>query len=249
MFSLERVQAWNLRIRIGKVSTWHIYILPLGVSSKERMYYLVNKNLFDSLTKLFCQEQSRCDQWCCPECSKPVPSLQCRGNFSFNKFSIICNSCVAWRLNGRSLPPPLHNGANRNEAPLRTVIRIQVGKRLAHSKGRVSANSLNDNGYYFVPFVLVFRNIITILVLFSISALSTTVLSSRLPFITDFPFNNSAFLAFSMYLIPVYCLVSLRSFRHHDHFLFHLGLLFSCLFVFLFRIHKGNDILHSLSIL
>lgn len=208
MFSLEgrRVQVWIQRIRIGKVSTTHTFkILLLGVSSKERMYFLVNKNLIDSLTKLFCQKQSRCDQWCCPECSKPVPSLQCRGNFSFNKFSIICNSCVTWRLHSRALPPPLHNGANGNESPLRTVIRIQVGKRLAHSKGTVSADSVNDNYYYFVPFVLVFRNIIIILVLFSISALSTTVLSSRLPFITDFPLNNSAFLAFSMYLIPVYC--------------------------------------------
>lgn len=102
----------------------------------------------------------------------------------------------------KSPPSPLHEGANRSDSPLRPVIRIQVGKCPTHSKNTVSPTLWTVTIITSVLFVLVFRNII-ILVLFSISALSTTTLS-RLPSITDFALNDSAFLAFSMYLTSPY---------------------------------------------
>lgn len=50
MFSLEKreIQIWNRRIKIGNVSTnYNFKILPLIISGKETMYYLLNKKLVD----------------------------------------------------------------------------------------------------------------------------------------------------------------------------------------------------------
>lgn len=141
----------------------------------------------------------------------------------------------------KSPPSPLHDGANRSDSPLRPVIRIQVGKCPTHSKNTVSPNSLNCNYYHFCSICSGFQKYYY---LGSILYLSSF---NNYPFKADFTLNDSAFLAFSMYLTSAYfVLFPYNLFLHHAHFLFHLGLFFSWL---LLRTHRRNDFLHPISIL